>query len=447
MDAHMIDSQIFGHQWATDESRAIFSEYARVARWLDIIIALAKAQSECGIIPIESAKEIARIRHVDLSIEDIARRTRETSHSTLGMIQVLQDLLPGAAAEHVYYGTTVQDISDSSQILEMRSVGTLIWRDLWLLEKELLLLAEAHRETPMVGRTHGQPGSPISFGSKVASWADEIGRHLQRLRQGQNRWLVGQLGGAVGNLAFFGDRALNLRSAFCRHLDLAEPDISWTNSRDRLAEFANISAMAVSTLARISNEVYALQRSEIGELAERSRVKTVGSITMPHKRNPEDSEQIVALARMVRAHAGILTETMVQEHERDARSWKVEWTVFPELCHYTLAATGMARELISGLEVNAKAMIENLGAGSSSERLLSKMSARLGKHHAQDILQDVFDTARQEGRPAIELLQGIATEDELSQLSEVDLGLSAYMADQVIESAKIRRSSETENWL
>ncbi len=447
MDAHLIDSDIFGHQWATAESRAIFGEAARVARWLDIVVALAQAQAECGVIPAESAVAIARHQGSHLSIADIAARTRATSHSTLGMIQTLRELLPGAAAEHVYYGATVQDITDTSQVLELSATGALLWRDLWLLEDDLLRLSVKHRATPMAGRTHGQPGAPISFGFKVASWADEVGRHLIRLREGRGRWLVGQLGGAVGTLAFFGDRALELRAAFCRRLGLAEPDIAWLNARDRLAEFTHLVAMSVTSLARIANEVYALQRHEIGELAEKTRSSTVGSITMPHKRNPEVSEQIVTLARLTRGQANILTDTMVGEHERDGRSWKAEWAVLPEICHYALAATAMTRELISGLEVDAAAMARNLGPGSSSERLLSAMSVRLGKHRAQQLLQDAYRRARQEQRSLATLLDGVASQAELAELSHVDVGASGLMIDRVVETAQRRRATESAQWL
>lgn len=442
----MIDSKIFGHQWATAESHAIFAETARVARWLDIVIVLAQAQEECGIIPAESAAEIAKLRGAELSIDDIAARTRQTSHSTLGMIQVLRDLLPETAAEHVYFGATVQDISDTSQVLELRSVGSLLWRDLWLLEDELLHMAVQHRSTYMAGRTHGQPGAPITFGFKVASWADEVGRHLQRMRDGRDRLLVGQIGGAVGTLAFFGDRALALRAAFCRRLALGEPDIAWLSARDRLAEFAQLVAMCVSSLARIANEVYNLQRQEIGELAERTPSSTVGSITMPHKRNPEVSEQIVTLARLVRAQASVLTDTMVHEHERDGRSWKAEWAAFPELCHFALAATAMARELVSGLEVDAAAMGRNLGAGSSSEHLLSMLSARLGKHRAQGLLQQAYRQAGEERRPLKAVLGEVATDAELAELANVDVGASSLMVDRVAETARRRRSSESEQW-
>lgn len=442
----MINSKIFEHQWATSECHAIFAETSRVARWLEILIVLAEAQAECGIIPAESAAEIAKLRNVELPIDDIAVRTRETSHSTLGMIQVLRDLLPEPAAEHIYYGATVQDITDTSQVLELRAVGALLWRDLWLLEDDLLNMAVRHRSTYMAGRTHGQPGSPISFGFKVASWADETGRHLQRMREGSNRLLVGQLGGAVGTLAFFGDRALDLRAAFCRRLDLGEPDISWISARDRLAEFGHLMAMCTSSLARIANEVYNLQRQEIGELAERTQPSTVGSITMPHKRNPEGSEQIVTLAHLVRAQASVLTDTMVHEHERDGRSWKAEWAAFPEICYYALAATAMARELVSGLEVDSAAMNRNLGAGSSSEHLLSLLSDRMGKHHAQTLLQEAYREAREEQRPLEAVLEGVATDSELAELANVNVGASSVMIDRVVETARHRRSSESEQW-
>ena len=206
--------------------------------------------------------------------------------------------------------------------------------------------------------------------------------------------------------------------------------------------------MSVTSLARIANEVYVLQRREVGELAERTSTSTVGSITMPHKRNPEVSEQIVTLARLVRAQAGVLTDTMVHEHERDGRSWKAEWVAFPEICHFALTATGMARDLVTGLEVDSAAMGRNLvDARSSSEHLLSRMSARIGKHRAQGLLQDAYRQARDEQRSLGAVLEGVATDDELAELAHVDLGASGQMVDRVIDTARRRRSAETEQWL
>ena len=445
MDAHLIDSEIFGHQWSTPESRAIFAESSRVSRWLDVVIAIAEAQAEVGVIPASSAAAIAGLGNCALDLGEIAEGTRATSHSTLGMIHVLQRLLPAEAAEHVYYGTTVQDISDTAQVLEIDQVASIVWRDLWAIEAELLDLVERHRETPMVGRTHGQPGAPITFGFKAATWADETGRNLERLRESRDRWRVAQLGGAVGVLAFFGPQALPLRAAYCRRLGLAEPAVSWLTTRDRLAEFAQVLASVATALARIANEVYVLARWEIGELREPTTPTTVGSISMPHKRNPEVSEQIVTLSRLVRSLAGVLTDTMLGEHERDGRSWKTEWVVLPELCHYTLAATGMTRSLVTSLEVDPARMRANLDAtgSASSERLLSAMSTRLGKHQAQAALHDAYREALGSGRPLTAVLEGRAEAHELVELERVDTGAASAMADEVVARARRRREKQS----
>ena len=156
----------------------------------------------------------------------------------------------------------------------------------------------------MCGRTHGQPGLPITFGFKAAVWAAELDRHLERLRQGRRRWEVVQLGGALGTMEFWGDRALDLLEAFARQLGLGVPVVPWITARDGVAEFIWLLAAISATAGKIGNEVYQLQRPEIGELRESFTPGTVGSITMPHKRNPEISEHLVTLSRVIRAQAG-----------------------------------------------------------------------------------------------------------------------------------------------
>ncbi|HJV08195.1 MAG TPA: adenylosuccinate lyase family protein, partial [Acidimicrobiales bacterium] len=384
MGARITESELYAHLWGTGELRAVFDERARLQSWLDILAALARAQAQVGVIPEESAKEITAAADVDrLDLGFVAEETRRTSHSTLGLIHGLQRVLPAPASEHVYLGATVQDVTDTWTALAMREVGRVVWRDLRAVESLLVDLAERHRDTLMAGRSHGQPGAPITFGFKAASWADEVRRHLDRLAEGRRRWLVAQLGGAVGVLGFFGDDGLAVRSAFCAELGLADPGISWLTSRDRLAEFANVLAMTCATLARIGNEVLELQRPEIGELREPTTADAVGSITMPHKRNPERSEHLDTLARLVRANAGLLLEGMVQLHERDGRGWKVEWVAFPEVCLFAGAALATTRDLLAGLEVDAGAMAANLGASAASEQVLAALTARLGKHEAQ----------------------------------------------------------------
>ena len=152
---------------------------------------------------------------------------------------------------------------------------------------------------------------------------------------------MGQLAGAVGNLAFYGDRGPALRRRFCERLGLGDPGVSWTASRDRPAEFSLVLAMIAATMGRIGNEVVELQRPEIGELREPASPTGVSSITMPHKRNPEMSEHVVTLSRLVRASAAVMLEGVDQVHERDGRGWKAEWVAFPEVCLLTGAALSL----------------------------------------------------------------------------------------------------------
>ena len=452
----MIDSTLYRHLWGTEEGWTIFDERARLRSWLEILVALAEAQAELDIVPAEAARAIRTGAVVErLDLDFVAEETRRTGHSTLGLIRGLQRILPESAAEWVYYGTTVQDLTDTRTALATRSVGTILWRDLRAIEALLLSLAERHRDTPMAGRTHGQVGSPITFGLKVASWADESERHLERLRQGAPRWLVGQLGGGAGSLAFFGEAGPELRRRFCARLGLADPAMSWTASRDRVAEFTTLLALVSGTLARIGNEVYQLQRPEIGELREPNRPGAVSSITMPHKRNPETAEHLVTLWRLIRAQAGTVLDGMMQEHERDGRGWKAEWVAFPEACVLTLTAVDLAKRLLEGLEVDETRMARNAwadGGYAGSEALLAALAPRVGKHQAQDLLQRVLGEAHEQGRSLAEAAAGseVAKQippDELRALLERPLtGASGAMVDEVVRRARERRAGEPETW-
>lgn len=455
MGARLTDSALYGHLWGSDEARAVFEERGRLASWLEILAALAAAQAELGLVPQAAATAIAAVRVEDLDLDAIAAETRRTGHSTLGLIRGLQAVLPPHAAEHVYAGATVQDLTDTWTAVAIRHVGALLWRDLRALEDDLLTLAQQHRDTLVVGRTHGQPGSVITIGFKAASWADEVRRHLDRLRQGAPRWLVAQLGGAVGSLAFFGSHGLELRQRFAARLELGDPGISWLTARDRIAEFTHLLAMVAATLARIGGEVYQLQRPEIGELAEPPAPGAVGSITMPHKRNPERSEHLVTLSRLVRANAAVCTEGMSGEHERDGRSWKAEWPAFDETCLLTCQACALARELVAGLQVDEAACARGVATGggyAAAEQVLAALTPRLGKHRAQDRLQSALAAGRAAG---LSLAAAVVTDPELraalhgadlDALTTPDAGLAAVMADAVVARACAARAAEPRWW-
>lgn len=449
MGTRLSSSRLYGHLWGTSELAGIFEETAMLQRWLDVLVALAAAQAELGIVPPEAAKVIAACANVDaLDLDFVAEQTRATSHSTLGLIRGLLAVLPEHAREHVYVGATVQDVTDTWFGLVMRDLGAVLWRDLRALEARLLELAAEHRGTVMAGRTHGQLGAPITFGFKAASWADEVRRHLERLLGGRSRWAVGQLGGAVGGLGYFGTRGPELRRLFCAELGLADPGISWLTARDRIAEFGTTLAMVCGTLARIGGEVYELARPEIGELAEPAPADGVSSITMPHKRNPEASEHLDTLARLARSSAGVLLEGMVAGHERDGRAWKAEWIALPEVCQLAGVSVSLALGLIDGLEVHAEVMAARVHAspGMGSERVLAELAGRLGKHRAQALLQDVL---RHGDADPVEALsgRGVATADEVrGWLGSPSLDAVTDMVDDVCRRAEVARAAEPERW-
>jgi adenylosuccinate lyase len=452
MSTRITDSALYRHLWGTEETRAIFGEQGRLQGWLDVIAALARAQAAEGVIPAAAALAIGEHARAELiNLDFAADQTRETSHSVLGLIRALQAVLPADAREYVYAGATVQDVTDTWTSLAIRRTGAIVWRDLRRIEDQLLSLAVAHRSTVMAGRTHGQTGSPVTFGWKAASWADEIRRHLGRLRDGAPRWLVGQLGGGVGSLVFYQGRGLAVRARFCAELGLADPVISWLSSRDRGAEFAQLLALVCGTLARIGVEVYELQRPEIGELAEPARPGTVGSITMPHKRNPEASEHLDTLARLVRAQAGVMVEGLAQQHERDGRGWKAEWVALPEACLLTAAALQAGIELTGGLRVDAEAMRRNIERDRypRSEQALARLAAELGARRAQDLLHQALGSGLAAGATAAQALAEAGLQDgpgPAAPMAEPDPGACAGMVDLVVSRARAARTAEPGQW-
>jgi adenylosuccinate lyase len=448
VSARIADSAMYGHLWGTPAVRAVFEESARLQSWLEVLAALARAQAAEGVVPAEAAETItenARVELLDLDL--VAEQTRLTGHSTLGLIRALEQVLPPQVHQHVYVGATVQDLTDTWTSLALRAVGSEVWRDLRRVEAALLDLAERHRDTVLAGRTHGQPGAPVTFGWKAAGWADEVRRHLDRLREGAPRWLVGQLGGGVGTLSALGPAGIDVRRRFCAELGLGDPGISWLAARDRVAEVGAVLAMVTGTLARIGGEVYELQRPEVGELREPTRDEVVGSITMPHKRNPELSEHLDTLARLARANAGVLLEGMVGQHERDGRSWKAEWVALPEVCLLTSTALQFAVYLLEGLEVDREAMLGNLDSYTGSERALALLTPRLGRHAARSALQTALAHGRASGTPMdVALREAGLQPPEDTGASPVDTGAAGAMVDLVVARARAARAQENQTW-
>jgi adenylosuccinate lyase len=436
----MKDSVVYGHLWGTPETRALFSDEGRTRIWLDIIVALAEEQAALGIIPAEGARQIAALQAPDL--EAVGEQTRATGHSTLGLIRVLKDALGPEGGEWVYYGATVQDVTDTWFGLVMQRMVAILRRDLATIEASLVRLASEHRDTVMLGRTHGQPGLPITFGFKAAGWAAEVGRHRQRVDEAEPRLSVGQLAGAVGTLSAYGEHGPELQRRLLDRLGLRVPDTSWLTARDRIAEFTALLALVTGTLARIGNEVYNLQRAEIGEVSEAATEGVVGSITMPQKINPERSEHLWTLARVVRAGAGLALEGLVGEHERDGAAWKTEWAFLPEACSAAAVSLQLGADLVSGLRIDAERMRANLDAQRGyvlAEPVMLALAERVGKQRAHELVHRAALAGQEQGVTFAEALaaDGDITRElpEITLRPELALGAAGELVDAVLRRA------------
>lgn len=423
MPVSVFDMQSLQHLWGTDELRTIFGEENRIQKWLDFEAALASAQAELGLIPAAAAKEIAskaKVEHIDIAA--MSAEIRRIKHSLVPALKQLQAACSKENGEWVHYGATTQDVVDTGVALQLKEFHAVAMRDLQAVAKELARLAVAHRDTPMAGRTHGVQALPITFGHKCAVWLDELGRHHERLVQAAPRVLVGMLAGAVGSQASLGPKAIELEALMLKKLGLGVPTISWAPARDRFTEYTGLLAMLGSTLSKIGNELFNMQRNEFGEVEEGFSEGKLGSSTMPHKRNPTSAENLAGLSRPLRYNAAMMVEGMVQEGERDGIAWKMEWKALPECCLIAGAMLFQARNLLAGLKVNADAMAANLDRMRGyllSERVMLELSERVGKQTAHEWIYEAS-------------MHGIAQRLSFADAMRQHAGLGQLLADDEI---------------
>lgn len=446
------DSIFHGDGYATPVSRRIFCDVCRMQRWLDVEAALASCQAELGLIPRAAADEIVRCARVEqIDLDQVRAGIARTGHSLVALLGALEHGCQGGAGEFVHYGATTQDVQDTAQALEMRDVLDEIEHGLRPTVACLAELASTHRDTLMIGRTHAQPALPLTFGLKVAGWLDELLRHCERLDQARSRVLVAQMSGGVGTMASFGGLGRQLLAAFAVRLGLGDPELGWHVARDRVAEYLSLLGMLSATLARIADEIRTLSRPEFAELEEGWQYGRVGSSTMPHKRNPEGCEQVVVLARLVRAQAGLGLEAMVGDHERDSRSLRLEWAAVADASHHTLAAVAILAQTVAGLRVHPDRMAANahrVGEALCTERLMLHLGAHVGKQTAHELVYQASQQAHDEGRSlraqvaANPELRGFLPDDVLEEILDPGsyLGAASELVDATVDRARGPRS-------
>ena len=334
---------------------AIWSDQRRYETWLRVEIAAADAMAAAGIVPADAAREIRERGAFD--IERIDAIEKETQHDVIAFTTAVAEKV-GPSARWLHFGLTSSDVIDTAQALQMREACDLILTDLAELADAIRDRAIEHRRTPMIGRTHGVHAEPMTLGLKLALWFAEVERNIGRIRRARTTISVGKLSGAVGTFAHLPPA---IEADVCRRLDLdPAPVASQVIQRDRHAELFAALAIAAASLEKFALEIRGLQKTEIGELEEPFAKGQKGSSAMPHKRNPVGCEQIVGLARVVRANCHAAFENVALWHERDISHSSVERVILPDSF---IALDHMLRRftrIVRGMVVNADRMRQNL---------------------------------------------------------------------------------------
>src|SRR5437660_3020605 len=380
----------------------IWSEAAKDQAWRRVEVAVCEAYAHRGRIPAEA---MTRIRATRVDTERILDVQRRVKHEMIALLTSLEEQL-GADSRFVHLGLTTSDVWDTATALQLRDAADLLLAGQERLRQALRACALRYRDTLTIARTHGVHAEPTTFGLKVAVWYVEAGRNVERLRRAREAIAVGKLSGAVGNFAHVEPE---LEDEVCRDLGLGvEPVSTQVVQRDRHAEFCAALAIAGASLEKIALEVRSLQRTEVLEAQEPFGEGQKGSSAMPHKRNPELSERICGLARLLRTNALAAAENVALWHERDISHSSVERVMLPDSTIMLDYMLDLAAFIVERLDVDPARMAENLEASHGniySQRVLLKLTeSGLARQVAYELVQGHAMRAWKERRPLLDLL-------------------------------------------
>jgi 3-carboxy-cis,cis-muconate cycloisomerase len=374
-----------------------FSTERLIAHLLAVEVALAEVQSALGIIPAEAAQHIAQAAATfEPDIDAMDTGLQKAGVPTIALIKQLRAQVDEQYEPYVHWGATSQDIMDTALILQLRSIIAYYEKLLTQLIRQLARLADQHRETLMVGRTHSQQALPTTFGLKVAVWLAPLIRQQVRLAEIKPRLLVVEFAGAVGTLASLGSDGLRVQEALAEALGLGIPVAPWHTSRDTLAEFAGWLSLLTGSLAKMAQDIILMAQTEVGELQESADPARGGSSTMPQKRNPIISETIIAAARANASLLATMHQTLIQEHERATHGWQMEWLTLPQMASLTGAALNKAIFLSENLVVKREQMENNLRASKGlmlAEPITLALAPVLGRHEAHTLVKAAVQRA------------------------------------------------------
>lgn len=364
----------------------IFTEETKLGLWLAIEKAVLAALVARGTAPREAYEALAAVDSVDVAA--VHAREAEIHHDLAAFVDVVGAAAPGAAA-WLHYGLTSSDVVDTALALQMQQAGDLLVTQLQQARKSVLALAYKHRKSLMLGRTHGMPAEPTTFGAKAVSWWHQLTRDEERIVVALSACSVGKLSGAVGT---YSGVPVDVERAVLSALGLGhDPSATQVVQRDRHAQLLSAMAICAATLERCATEIRHLQRSEVGEAFEPFGSSQKGSSAMPHKRNPIVAERICGLARVVRGYVQTAFENIALWHERDISHSGAERIIIPDAFMALDYMLDRWNWIAAGLEVDEDRMLINLdaqrGQTASQQVLLALVEVGIARDDAYRMVQ------------------------------------------------------------
>jgi len=428
------------------EIKEIFGEEHRLQFLLDVEAALARAHAKVGDIPQSAADEISKKASVEyVDVERVKKIEAETKHDIMAVTRALSEVCKKDAGKYVHLGATSYDIVDTANALQFAAATAYIQKSLKDLRRTLVDLTKKHKNTIMLGRTHGQHTIPITFGLKMAGFAMEVERHLERMYECKSRLLVGKLSGAVGTGAALGKNALRLQELMLSDLKLGIEDVSTQIvDRDRYNELIAVLCNIATSMEKFATEIRNLQRDEIGEVAEAfESKKQVGSSTMPHKRNPIMCEQICGLARVVRGFMAPTFENAVQWHERDLCNSAGERFILPHSLILTDWIIFQTNDVFKNLKVFPERMKKNMEISKGlpmAESLMTKLIEKgFGRDDAHSLMRKLSMKAIEQNKSLKEVFIQENKKLKLLKSNEIDEALDPKnylgVSKQIVERA------------
>ena len=449
MAIHPID-----YRYGSEEIKRIWDEENKLQKLLDVEAALARAHAQLGNIPEESAKIISERANTKwVRVERVQEIEEEIHHDIMAVVKALSEVC-GEHGKYIHLGATSNDIIDTANALLIKESLKIVLNDLKELRTILKSLAKEHKYTVCIGRTHGQHAVPTTYGMKFAIWLDEIQRHIERIEEAKKRILVGQMSGAVGTMASFGEMGLKMQELVMKDLGLKSALISnQIIQRDVYAELMSILAIIASTLDKIALEIRNLQRTEILEISEPFGKKQVGSSTMPHKRNPIRSEKISGLARVIYSNVIPALLNNPLWHERDLTNSSVERIILPETFVLLDEMLKNMKRVLLGLEFFPENIKKNLYLTKNlimAEPLMLKLTEKgMGRQEAHELVRRLAMKAFEENRDLLEVLseskeaREYLTDDDLASLKpENYIGMAPQIVDNVIAYVEEKEKTE-----